>query len=327
MNVKDFLPTGFTIEDGIVFVAALAALTTLLAVWRTLLTRDPSAARIRELAARRANLRDARLASGGQSRRLGVDHAGVMRRVVQRLNLLRSGEAGKTADKLAQAGLRANSHLIAYMFARLALPFAFGGVALVYVMWLKMLPLPEPMRLPAVLLATLFGTMAPSIYLKNRITKRQDAIRKGLPDGLDLLVICAEAGLSLDAALTRVGRELGRSCPELSDEVGLAAIELGFLPDRRQALENLTKRVNLASVRALVNTLQQTEKYGTPLAQSLRILAAEFRNERMMRAEEKAARLPAIMTVPMIVFILPALFIVLIGPAAMRTVDMLSRMK
>jgi tight adherence protein C len=140
----------------------------------------------------------------------------------------------------------------------------------------------------------------------------------GLPDALDLFVICTEAGLSLDAAVTRVGREIGGSCPELADELGLTAIELGFLPDRRDALLNLARRVAAPQVRGLVNTLVQTEKYGTPLAQSLRVLAAEFRDTRMMKAEEKAARLPAILTVPMIAFILPPLFVVLLGPAIVQ---------
>ena len=131
-------------------------------------------------------------------------------------------------------------------------------------------------------------------------------------------MICAEAGLSLDAAVTRVARELALSCPDLADELGLTAVELGFLPNRRQALMNLTKRTDLPPIRGVVNTLVQTERYGTPLAHSLRVLSAEFREERMMKAEEKAARLPAVLTVPMILFILPTLFIVLIGPAIIQ---------
>jgi tight adherence protein C len=142
-----------------------------------------------------------------------------------------------------------------------------------------------------------------------------------LPDGLDLLVICAEAGLSLDAALNRVSRELGLSSPDLADELGLTAVELGFLPNRRQALMNLTKRTNLPPIRGVVNTLVQTERYGTPLAHSLRVLSAEFREERMLKAEEKAAKLPATLTVPMILFILPTLFCVLIGPAIIQVLD------
>ena len=162
---------------------------------------------------------------------------------------------------------------------------------------------------------------APDIFVSNKVSKRSDAIRKGLPDALDLLVICAEAGLTVDAAFHRVARELGKAYPELGDEFALTAIELGFLTERRMAFENLSNRVPLDAIRGVVTTMIQTEKYGTPLASALRVLSAEFRNERMMRAEEKAARLPAIMTVPLILFILPVLFVVILGPAACSISD------
>jgi tight adherence protein C len=167
------------------------------------------------------------------------------------------------------------------------------------------------------------GFFSPELYISNQASKRQKAIQKALPDGLDLLVICAESGLSLDAALDRVANELGGATPELGEELQLTSIELGFLPDRRQALLNLNRRTNLPSIRGVVNTLLQTEKYGTPLSQSLRVLANEFRDQRMLAAEEKAARLPATLTVPMIVFILPTLFVVLIGPAIIQVMDTL----
>jgi tight adherence protein C len=170
--------------------------------------------------------------------------------------------------------------------------------------------------------AVLVGSYkAPDLWLSNKVKKRSHAVRKGLPDALDLLVICAEAGLTVDAAFGRVARELGKAYPELGDECGLTAIELGFLNERRQAFENLATRVDLEAVRGVVTTMIQTEKYGTPLASALRVLSAEFRNDRMMRAEEKAARLPAIMTVPLILFILPTLFIVILGPAACSIKD------
>jgi tight adherence protein C len=157
--------------------------------------------------------------------------------------------------------------------------------------------------------------------VSNLTGKRQLALARALPDSLDLLVICAESGLSLDAALDRVANEIGAASPALAEELSLTSIELGFLPDRRQALLNLNRRTNLPSIRGVVNTLLQTEKYGTPLSQSLRVLANEFRDQRLLKAEEKAARLPATLTVPMIVFILPVLFIVLIGPAVIKVMD------
>lgn len=176
------------------------------------------------------------------------------------------------------------------------------------------------------LAAVIAGAYAPDIFVNNAATKRKKELTKGLPDALDLMVICAKAGQSLDAALTRIAGEMNISCPEMADELRLTALELGLLPDRRQALINLDNRTNVPGIRGVVNTLNQTEKYGTPLAQSLRVLASEFRNDRMMKAETKAEKLPAIMTVPMIVFILPPLFIVLIGPAVISTIDMFSKM-
>jgi tight adherence protein C len=140
------------------------------------------------------------------------------------------------------------------------------------------------------------------------------------------MVICTEAGLSLDATLTRVSREMMSSSPELADELSLTGLELGFLPERRVALDNLTQRTELQMIRSLVNTLIQAERYGTPLSQSLRVMSSESREERMLNAEAKAARLPAMMTVPMILFILPPLFIVLLGPAIVNTIDALSGM-
>jgi len=167
----------------------------------------------------------------------------------------------------------------------------------------------------------LIGFKLPDLYVANTKSKRTEAIRKSLPDALDLLVVCAEAGLTLDSALNRVAKETGRAAPELADEFSLTAIELGFLPERRQALINLSERVDLPALRGVVTTLIQSERYGTPLATSLRVLSSEFRNERLMAAEEKAARLPATLTVPLILFILPSLFVVLLGPAACKVAD------
>jgi tight adherence protein C len=200
-----------------------------------------------------------------------------------------------------------------------------GFVAVVLLYWTNTFPewgsFKRFMGFAALVIA---GYKGPELYLKNKANKRTAEIRKGLPDALDLLVICAEAGLTVDAAFNRVAKELGRAYPELGDEFALTAIELSFLTERRQAFENLAYRVELDAVRGVVTTMIQTERYGTPLASALRVLSAEFRNERMMRAEEKAARLPAIMTVPLILFILPVLFIVILGPAACSISDAFS---
>jgi tight adherence protein C len=175
------------------------------------------------------------------------------------------------------------------------------------------------------MMGVLLGFYAPTMYLRNAAAKRAKKLQRSLPDGLDLMVICAEAGLSLDASMTRVGREIAGTSAVLAEELSLTAIELGFLPNRHTALNNLTNRTNMAKLRALVNSLIQTERYGTPLANALRVLSAEFRDERMLKAEEKAAALPAKMTVPMIVFILPALFIVLGGPAIIQVMHVFGK--
>jgi tight adherence protein C len=163
-----------------------------------------------------------------------------------------------------------------------------------------------------------FGFKLPGLLVVNARTKRFYAIQKSLSDTLDLMMICAEAGLSLAAALDRVARELGGTYPEMAEELSLTSIEMGFLPDRKRALLNFTERVDMPEIRGITGVLIQTEKYGTPIAQALRVLASEFREQRMLRAEQKAARLPAIMTVPMIIFILPTLFIVVMAPAIIK---------
>ena len=226
--------------------------------------------------------------------------------------------------RLLQAGIRSKEMAFAVIFGRLALPIVLGGGMALWVYGTEDFANWSGFSCYMIVAGTLLlAYKAPDLALKNQVDKRTAAIRKGLPDALDLMVICAEAGLTVDAAFARVSRELRRAYPELGDEFQLTSVELGFLTDRRQALENLAMRVNLDSLRGVVTTMIQTEKYGTPLASALRVLSAEFRHERMMRAEEKAARLPAIMTVPLILFILPVLFVVILGPAACSIKDTL----
>lgn len=295
-------------------VAGLANFLTVLTVMRALSPPDLVTARARRHARRRRELRAARLAPKRAGLRQPIH---VARQLVERLKLDRSKEAKTAADLMAQAGWRFQDATTVFLAARLIAPFVLGIAA--YLLAPALFPQLEGMqRLVAAAGATLLGAYAPNLVLKNAILRRQAALLKGLPDALDLMVICAEAGLSLDAALTRVSREIGASAPELADELGLTVIELGFLPNRKDALVNLARRAPLPAMRGLTHTLVQAERYGTPLAQALRVLAAEFRDNRMMKAEEKAARLPATLTVPMITFILPPLFVVLIGPAIIQ---------
>jgi tight adherence protein C len=319
MNLDSILPTGMSAEDLIVLMAALTAFVSSFAVWSALLYRDPAARRAELMATQREALR-AGLAT--TPRRKERDHSlTFMRQVVDRLQLMKSSQAEKISNNLARAGWRSKDALVRYLFMKVALPFVFGGLALFLVYGLNLGSLDSTGKLIATLVAVVIGAYFPDIMIRNAAQKRQDLIRKSLPDALDLMVICAEAGLSLDATLMRVADEIASAGPEISDEFSMTSLELGFLPERQKALENMSVRCNLPGIRGMVNTLMQSERYGTPLAHSLRVLSQESRDERMLKAEENAARLPALLTVPMIIFILPPLFIVLLGPAIIQVMD------
>lgn len=292
-------------------------------IWSALIESDPLPARLKNIAERRETLQHQQ-AKKKVSRRDGITRASVIKNIVQKLQLEQGKQIREVRLNLARAGYRSREAVILYLFLRLVLPIGGGFLAFFMIFVLNAFALQGIMKILGVIIGVILGVATPSIFLKNQSQKREDVLRKGMPDALDLLVICAEAGLSLDSALDRVSREIGPSCAELAEEIGLTGVELGFLPDRSQALQNLADRVPLPGVVALVNTLIQTEKYGTPLAQSLRVLSAEMREERMMAAEAKAAKLPATLTIPMILFILPPLFIVLLGPAILRVMSLSS---
>jgi tight adherence protein C len=302
-------------------VATLAVLT---ALYAATTVKDPMARRVKALNERREQLKAGIVASTNKRKKLTNRNqaADRVRSVLGSFKMLQDDQIQKVQVKLSQAGIRSKDLAFFIIAARFIAPViaGVGAVSLIYVA--DYFPDWSWMRRYITVAGVLIGAYkAPDVWLKNKVTKRSHAVRKGLPDALDLLVICAEAGLTVDAAFGRVAKELGRAYPELGDEFGLTAIELGFLAERRNAFENLASRVDLEAIRGVVTTMIQTEKYGTPLASALRVLSAEFRNERMMRAEEKAARLPAIMTVPLILFILPTLFVVILGPAACSISD------
>ncbi|NKB22122.1 MAG: type II secretion system F family protein [Alphaproteobacteria bacterium] len=311
-------------ETLIMVSSAVSVLTCAFFVYRTLLYRDPLADRLAGIAVRQRSLKADLVAP--RSRRGKLEAIGLMRGLVQKLKLLKTTEAKKAALQLSQAGYRGKDALIIYFFLKLALPFVFGGLAVLFLYIVPVMPMASGSKALVAMSAVVLGAFLPNVLVKNATTKRQKAIRKGTPDALDLLVICAEAGQSLDAALKRVAKEIGSFTPEIAEELALTSVELGLLPDRKRALDNLVARANIPELKNVVNALAQTEKYGTPLAHSLRVLSAEYRQERFMKAEEKAARLPAIMTVPMIIFILPPLFIVLLGPAILNIIDLLIKM-
>jgi len=309
--------------------SAVACMAVMIAIYSAVTVRDPMGKRVKALNERREQLKAGITATTSKKRAKLVrktETTDKMRQMLSKLQVLQEDQVKAVQQRLAQAGIRRKELAVTVIFSRMVLPIIFGGGVGLWIYVLGGMPDWSAIKkFGAFAAATILSYKAADIYLSNLVTKRTDAIRKGLPDALDLLVICAEAGLTVDTAFNRVAKELGRGYPELGDEFALTAIELGFLTERRAAFENLAYRVNLDSIRGVVTTMIQTEKYGTPLASALRVLSAEFRNDRMMRAEEKAARLPAIMTVPLILFILPTLFIVILGPAACSIADAFSK--
>lgn len=237
------------------------------------------------------------------------------------VSIMKGRQINEVKKLLVSAGFRSRDAIVVFTFFKLVAPLVFLAGAALYVYGMNPIDKGPMFDFGAVLGAALVGSMLPEMIVKNIRTKRLEAIRKALPDSLDMLVICAEAGLASDAALKRVVAETGRNGSALAEELNQTALELSFMPERRQALENLAERAPLPSISAFVSTMIQAEKYGTPLARAFKVLSQEQRTERMLRAEEKAGRLPATMTVPMMLFILPALFIVLIGPAVLDILD------
>ena len=311
--------------------AGIAAFAVMLAIYAAVTVKDPMAKRVKALNARREQLKSGIVTATAKKRTSLVHKTNTTERVKDALGnmkVLQDSQIKDIQQKLAHAGIRNKDLAVVVIMARLVLPLVLGTIVGLMVYALNVFPDWNDLKRFGLFAGTvLLAYKGPEIYLKNIAGKRTDAIRKGLPDALDLLVICAEAGLTVDAAFNRVAKELGRAYPELGDEFLLTSIELSFLNERRKAFDNLAYRVNLEAVKGVVTTMVQTERYGTPLASALRVLSAEFRNERMMRAEEKAARLPAIMTIPLILFILPVLFIVILGPAACDIGDAFANME
>ncbi len=310
---------------------AVAAMAVMLAIYAAITVRDPMTKRVKALNERREQLKAGIVTASARKRTSIVRRnqtTDQIRGFLESLKVLQDSQVAVVQQKLAQAGIRKKEWAVAVILGRLVGPILLGLVGAIIFYWSSTFPeWSQFKRFIGFAVCLILGYKGPDIFVQNLIGKRTVAIRKGLPDALDLLVICAEAGLTVDSAFNRVARELGRAYPELGDEFSLTAIELSFLTERRAAFENLAYRVNLDSVKGVVTTMIQTERYGTPLASALRVLSAEFRNERMMRAEEKAARLPAIMTIPLILFILPVLFVVILGPAACSISDTLINKK
>jgi tight adherence protein C len=242
--------------------------------------------------------------------------------IVERFNLREALVDANTVNKLRAAGLRSQNALNTFLAARFILPFVFLVVAFLWVFVMGNLADKAFMiRIMTVLGFGYLGFYAPNIYVSNRMGKRQKSIKRAWPDALDLMLICVESGVSMEAAMRRVAEEMGEQSPELAEEMVLTTAELSFLQDRRTAFENLGLRTQLDNVKSVTQALIQAERYGTPMAQALRVLAQEGRDERMNAAEKKAAALPPKLTVPMILFFLPVLIAVILGPAGIRVSD------
>lgn len=271
----------------------------------------------REELRRRSREAIARNAPGG----LRHTDEGFKKRVVERLRLSTLLEDPKVVDKMAQAGLRGPRPLTTFYFFRFATPFVFLAIAVFYFFVLGVLDLPFMSRPTLAVMAFVAGYYAPNLYLENRIAKRKTSVMQAFPDALDLMLICVEAGMSVDAAIAKVSQEIGGSSIDLAEELSLLSAELSYLPDRRLAYEGMSRRTNHPGVKAVMTSMIQSEQYGTPLGTALRVMAKENRDLRLSAAEKKAAALPAKLTVPMILFFLPVLFIVILGPAIIKIQD------
>ena len=248
---------------------------------------------------------------------------GFKKRVVERLNLTKLLEDPKGAENLAQAGFRGPRPLTTFYFFRFATPFIFMVLAGVYLFAVNDFGFNLTLKLCALLFAAAAGFYAPNLYLQNRIAKRKQSIVAAFPDSLDLLLICVESGMSIEAAIQKVSQEVGSQSIELAEELSLLSAELSYLPERRMAYDGMAKRTDHPGIRAVATAMTQAETYGTPLGNALRVMAKENRDLRLAAAEKKAAALPAQLTVPMIVFFLPVLFVVILGPAIINIQDMM----
>jgi tight adherence protein C len=280
--------------------------------------------RLKSVARRREELRARHHAALNAKRgSLRVEPSTWMKGVLDKFRLGTSLESENSREKLAMAGYRGQAPLIAFMFFRFVMPFVVFIVALIYLFLLTHFQWTFMMKVAAAVAGALFGYYLPDLFVSNMIQRRQTSIMQAFPDALDLMLICVESGMSIESAFTKVAAEIGVQSAELAEELALTTAELSYLPDRRQAFDNLARRCGHDGVKAVAIALNQAEKYGTPMGQALRVTATENREMRFQAAEKKAAALPAKLTVPMILFFLPCLFVVIGGPAAMNAMQAL----
>ncbi len=304
----------------VTFLAAVSAFATVLTIALPLLERDRIGQRMKVMAVERDKMRAARLAEmaakDGKGR-LRQAPKGYMQQVVNALDLRSRFDNDEARNKLKMAGLRSQAHLVAYMFFRVALPPMLFVFSLIY-LFAAGFQYPPAVKMLISLGVGVAGFYFPNVFLENRVQKRQQSIRQAFPDSLDMLLICVQSGMSVEAAFARVAKEASSQSIELAEELSLTTAELSYLQDRRIAFENLGKRTGIPGVKAVATALIQAERYGTAVGQALRVMAKENRDMRFAEAEKKAAALPPKLTVPMIIFFLPVLFVIIMGPAVMQ---------
>jgi tight adherence protein C len=313
----NFVSSLLQIDTMITILIGMAAFATVLTVAAPLLETDQMKARMKSVGQERDKLRAAQRAqlAGSETRLRDRKQTDLASQLVEALNLKRVFEAEASRDLLRTAGLRNEKHLITFLAARFLVPVVLAILVFVYSSTLYADKVAPPMRLAATGVGAIFGYYLPAIFLKNLSSRRQDSIKKAWSDALDLLLICVESGMSIEPAMQRVAREIGSASVPLAEELSLTVAELSYLQDRRKAYENLGKRTGLPTVRSVVTSLIQSERYGTPLGTALRVLAQENRDSRMADAEKRAAALPPKLTVPMILFFLPVIFVIILGPS------------
>ncbi len=315
-----FISTVTDRQFQISLLVALAAIGTIYTVAEPFFVTDRLKERMKNVSDYRERLRQQQRDSFARKTNTSLRAAsakGVLKEIVENLKLLEIFDSNEARKQLMMAGFRGPRPVFIFMAARLGMPFVAAAVTGIYVYVLKATELDSLGRLCACAFAFFAGFYLPNLYVNNAITKRKQKIQLAWPDALDLLLICVEAGMSIEVALQKVGQELGGSAPELAEELGLTVAELSYLQERKAAYSNLAERTGLDGVKGVTTALIQSEKYGTPLGQSLRVMAQENREHRMQEAERKAAALPPKLTVPMIGFFLPVLFAVILGPAIM----------
>jgi len=301
--------------------AAIAAAATVLTLAMPLVFSDPLGKRMKAVAIEREKIRARereRMSQERQKVSLRQSPKQYIQAIVDRFNLIKWVGQEEARLKLVQAGYRGQAPYVTYLFFRMVTPVAAFVFAAFYLFVVIHFDQPTTVKLAICIGAAYLGMHLPLMILKSQIQKRQTSIKRAFPDTLDLLLICVESGMSIEAALKKVSEEIGTQSVALAEELTLTNAELSYLPDRRQAYENLAKRTDLDGVKSVCMALQQAERYGTPLANMLRVMAQENRDMRMSEAEKKAAGLPPKLTVPMILFFLPVLFIVILGPAAIK---------